>query len=419
MIEAGNTIDIQKAAAIRKVRRTATGILGGLSLVFAASFAVSEPPTWLLLIRAMAEAGMVGGLADWFAVEALFRHPLGLPIPHTALLPKNQKRAAGNIARFIDEYFLAPEQLLRQLQRANPALKAANWLDKSENAKALSRTLSELLHGILQSQLRSGIGPAPTTYLRTLTTRLVDSPTLSRQITELLKGSVHSQLLNDILLQVREVLDENRDTVMAVVQDRSRWWITTSVDKRITGVLVDGVLSIIDELSDPKSSLRKDFEASITILIDRFQETGRIAENIDEGFKAFTESAKFDKSLQQVMAAVLNEVDKSLVEHPDRVADLMAQALRDFARSVQNSDDLQEQLNARFASGFEAILTEIRPAIVDYIAQSIADWDSDQLVARMESEVGRDLQFIRINGAVLGAFVGGTLFLLTHFVFGA
>ncbi|MDP5217664.1 DUF445 domain-containing protein [Ruegeria sp. 2205SS24-7] len=274
MNEAGNTIDIQKAAAIRKVRRKATGILVGLSLIFAASSAISEPPTWLLLIRAMAEAGMVGGLADWFAVEALFRHPLGLPIPHTASLPKNQKRAAGNIARFIDEYFLAPEQLMRQLRRTNPALRAANWLNRTENAKALSRTLSELLHGILQSQLRGGIGPAPTAYLRDLTTKLVGSPTLLRQFIKLLKGSVHSQLLNDILLQVREVLDKNRDTVMTVVQDRSRWWITTSVDKRITEVLVDGVLSIIDAPSDPKSSLRKDFETSITILIDRFQETG-------------------------------------------------------------------------------------------------------------------------------------------------
>ncbi|MFA3917424.1 DUF445 domain-containing protein [Ruegeria hyattellae] len=419
MIEAGITIDVEKAAAIRKVRRTATGILGFLTLVFAASFAIPEPPTWLLLVRAMAEAGMVGGLADWFAVEALFRHPLGLPIPHTALLPNNQRRAAGNIARFIDEYFLAPEQLLREMQQANPALKAANWLEKPDNAAALSRTLSQLLHAILHSQLRGGIGPAPTKYLRELMAKIVDSPALSRQITELLKGSVHSQLLNDILLQVRDVLDENRDTVMEVVQDRSRWWITTSVDKRITEVLVDGVLSIIDELSTPRSALRQDFEKSITILIDRFQETGKIAENIDQGFKTFTDSPKFTKSLEQVITAVLHEMDKGLVEQPDRIADLMARSLQDFARTVQQSDDMQDQLNARFAKGFEAILKEMRPAIVEYIAESIASWDSDQLVARMESEVGRDLQFIRINGAVLGAFVGGALFLLTHFAFGA
>ena len=104
--------DQEKSDGIRRVRRVATGILSVLACIFFGSFLVNDPPTWLLLVRAMAEAGMVGGLADWFAVEALFRHPLRVPIPHTALLPNNQKRAAVNIARFIDEYFLVPDQLV-------------------------------------------------------------------------------------------------------------------------------------------------------------------------------------------------------------------------------------------------------------------------------------------------------------------
>lgn len=119
--------DKEKSDGIQQVRRAATGILSVLACVFFGSFLVNDPPTWLRLVRAMAEAGMVGGLADWFAVEALMRHPLRIPIPHTALLPNNQKRAAVNIARFIDDCFLVPDQLLARVAKLSPVRRAAEW----------------------------------------------------------------------------------------------------------------------------------------------------------------------------------------------------------------------------------------------------------------------------------------------------
>lgn len=405
--------DGDRIAEIRSVRRVATGILCALSVIFFASFAVSDPPYWLLLIRAMAEAGMVGGLADWFAVEALFRHPLKLPIPHTALLPKNQKRAAGNIARFIDEYFLVPDQLLAQVRKINPAGLLFGWLSKPDNAGVVARELSNLLQLILKYQLQRGLGPEGNRFVREMVLTSVNPKGLSRNLSTLLKDAVHSRLLDDILLEVRNVLDQNRGKVTEIVQDRSRWWIASSVDKQFVRLLVDGLLSIIDELSDGKSKLRAEFDSSVVHLIDDLHKSGHISSYIEEGRRKYADSPEFETTVDAIVGAILGRAERTLEDDPQRVAGMIAGAITEFADTVRKSPELEAQLNDRLLDAMTSVLDNIRPAIVDYISKVIEEWDSEELVERMENEVGRDLQFIRINGAVLGAFVGGALFVLT------
>jgi uncharacterized membrane-anchored protein YjiN (DUF445 family) len=365
----------------------------------------------------MAEAGMVGGLADWFAVEALFRHPLGLPIPHTALLPKNQKRAANNIAGFIDEHFMVPDQLLRQVQQINVVRKVALWAAERKNAATLALEMSKLIHLILRTQLRGQAGSTSVEALRGLLLQSVNSNLLAKQISTLLKGSLHGQLLDDILMQVRDVLDQNRGKVLSIVQDRSRWWIASTVDRRIVVLLVDGILSIIDELTDDRPQLREEFKGSIAGLVDRFQQTGQISKYVESGLRDFADSDDFVAALTDLITRVLEEIDQSLTSDPGRIETALSEAVVEFAHAVLRDADLEEQLNSRLLSAVETLLEEMRPMVIQYVSTTIAEWDSKELVARMEGEVGRDLQFIRINGAVLGSLVGGTLFAITHVLF--
>ena len=406
-------LSAEKTDAIRRVRRVATGILACLAVVYTATFAVSEPGYWLLLIRAMAEAGMVGGIADWFAVEALFRHPLSLPIPHTALLPRNQKRAATNIARFIDEYFLVPEQLLGQIQKFNPTHKLALWLADRDNAKMVAKEISHLLQLLLKYQLERGVGVGANKAIRDFLKTSVQPADLSSNISSLLKDTVNSRLMDDILAEVRKVLDENRGKVTEIVQERSRWRIASTVDRQIVKVLVDGILSIIDELSDRESALRQDFDASVLHLVENFHETGRISGFIEEGRDKYLDSPEFAAAVEKVIASVLEKIQRNLEQDPDRAADLISKGISEFADVLLKDAELENSLNQRLFGGIATILDTVRPAVVTYITKIIEDWNSDDLVERMENEVGRDLQFIRINGAVLGAFVGGTLHVVT------
>ena len=195
--------------------------------VFLATLFVEDPSTPVRLIRAVAEAGMIGGLADWFAVEALFRRPLGLPIPHTALLPSNQARAARNVGRFFEAHFLEPAQLETRIRGMEPTRHAAAWLAERENAMSLARQVVDLLQGVL----RHDPSPRPLararSWLRGELMAAGADAAVAQGMAGLLKLGIRSGALGEFLDLVRRRVEDNRDTATALVQDRSRWWIAS------------------------------------------------------------------------------------------------------------------------------------------------------------------------------------------------
>ena len=405
----------EKHDAIRRIRRVATGILVGLAVIYIGSFAVPEPGGAVLLVRAMAEAGMIGGLADWFAVEALFRHPLGLPIPHTALLPSNQKRAATNIARFIDEHFLVPEQLMLRVRRLNPVGLLAGWLAQPDNARRVAVETSRLLQVLMMHQLQRGVGVGANQVVRAFLKSTVEPEGLSASISALLKETVRSRFMDDVIDEVRRTLDQNRDGVIEIAQDRSRWWIPSTADRQMVKVLVDAILSVMDELSDRESSLRQDFDRSIVRLVDELQTSGRISAFIEERRATYLDSAEFASAVDGVIETVLTRMQDFMEEDRERAIELIASGFTEVATMLRHDPAFERDLNARLMAGLEAVIADVRPAIMAYVRDVIETWDSDDLVSRIETEVGHDLQFIRINGAVLGAFVGGLLHVATSF----
>lgn len=402
-----------KRDAIRRMRLVASGLLAALAAIYFGSFAVPEPGRWLLLVRAMAEAGMIGGIADWFAVEALFRHPLGLPIPHTALLPRNQKRAATNIARFIDTHFLAPEHLMARLRRLNPVQLLADWLSKPENADRVATETARLIQVVVKHQLQRGVGVGAREALRGFLTSMVQPEGLSAHVATLLKETVRSRFMDDVIAEVRRALDENREQVVEVAQDRSRWWIPSTADRQLVKLLLDGIMSVMDELSDRDSGLRQGFDQSIIRLVDELHTSGRVSALIEDGRSQYLETPAFAAALDQVIETALARIQDFLAEDRARADALVADALIEVAAILRGDPALEQALNARLLVGIETVLGDLRLAAMAYVTEVIETWDSQDLVFRIESEVGRDLQFIRINGAVLGAFVGGVLHILT------
>lgn len=402
-----------KRDAIRRMRLVASGLLAALAAIYFGSFAVPEPGRWLLLVRAMAEAGMIGGIADWFAVEALFRHPLGLPIPHTALLPRNQKRAATNIARFIDTHFLAPEHLMARLRRLNPVQLLADWLSKPENADRVATETARLIQVVVKHQLQRGVGVGAREALRGFLTSMVQPEGLAAHVATLLKETVRSRFMDDVIAEVRRALDENREQVVEVAQDRSRWWIPSTADRQLVKLLLDGIMSVMDELSDRDSGLRQGFDQSIIRLVDELHTSGRVSALIEDGRSQYLETPAFAAALDQVIETALARIQDFLAEDRARADALVADALIEVAAILRGDPALEQALNARLLVGIETVLGDLRPAAMAYVTEVIETWDSQDLVFRIESEVGRDLQFIRINGAVLGAFVGGVLHILT------
>lgn len=400
------------------MRWVATGILAVLLVVYLLTFTVAEPAKWVLLIRAMAEAGMIGGLADWFAVEALFRRPLGLPIPHTALLPNNQKRAARNIARFIDEYFLGPEQLIAKVRELGLVPRALAWLERPENAKVVAGELVWALRVLTRNMRGAGLPPKARDLLIDLVADTTSSRSFDARVSELLRHALDTNVLDEVLDHVRRTIDSNRPAIVRLVEERSRWWIASGVDRQVANLLVDGILSVLDDLADPNKSMRSGFTDTVGRIVEQFRKDRVISRFVSETLQDPEMRADIGERVNAMMLEVIDRLDARVEEDPKALSDVVVAAVTSTAAQVAGDAETLDALNHRLEEALTRIIGESRPMIRGYIVDTISQWDSADLVARLEAEVGRDLQFIRINGAALGAALGGVFFVFSHFVLG-
>lgn len=403
--------DFAKAERLRKTRLWASAVLVALVLVYLASFVPADTPMWLRLVRHMAEAGMIGGLADWFAVSALFRHPLGIPIPHTALLPRNKTRAAQSVGQFFKSYFLEPSAVAARVAELAPARRAAEWLQIPDNARLVAQPLTRAI----TIAIRSDDATAPLNEgLRRELRAAVASDTatkgLSRALGPVLEEAVHGSLMDDMLRQVRVSLDANRERVLELVQDNSRWWVTSRVDKSVSTVLVDGVLNVIGDLEDQGSALRKDFEKGLSGFLTTLHEHGALDRAVHDGKASFANSDAFDEAVDGTLTLIRERLSNGLSRDPQQAEAAICEAIQGFARSLLSENATLQRFEQQIAVTAETAIAGLRDPIGDYVTDVIDSWEALELSDRFEREIGPDLQFIRINGAVLGALIGGALF---------
>ena len=262
-------------AQFRRARRLATGSLLALVAVFVATLVVGGDAGWLRLVRAMAEAGMVGGLADWFAVEALFRRPLGLPIPHTGLLPANQARAAHNVGRFFETHFLEPAALEARLVRMEISGHAAEWLARPENALGLARRLVGMLGGLARHDPPPRLLARVRAWARAAALSAGGDAEVADALARGVKQGIRSRLVDEALALIRRSVDDNRETAVQLVQDRSRWWIAAG---RPAGGGDGGrgrAVAARRARAGQDSEMRRRFEAAFDAVIDGLAADGR------------------------------------------------------------------------------------------------------------------------------------------------
>ena len=400
--------------ALARARRLATGVLLALVAIFVATHFVgpygAAGTHALALVQTMAEAGMVGGLADWFAVTALFRHPLGIPIPHTALLPRNQAKAARNVGRFFEAHFLEPGKLEERLRSIEISRHASAWLAHPGNALALARQLTAVLGGIVRAEPSPRVIARARAWLRAGIADPGADEAIAEAAARLIKAGTRSTLVDEVLGLVRRAVDENRASAVALVSDRSRWWIAKPVDRRVAGVAVDGVLVLLDELRTTDSALRRDFEAAVDNAIDTLATNGSLTRAVAEARAHLVRSGAIE-GLALRLADTLRERLAALLDtDPDAIAKTLAAALADMARGLEADAEARAALDARLSATLAGVVGDLRPALAGYVSGVIAAWKPDELITRFEAELGPDLQYIRINGALLGALIGGALY---------
>ena len=405
----------------RRMRWTATGLLAAMAVVFFTTHGlVGDHSAWGY-VNAFAEAAMVGALADWFAVTALFRHPLGLPIPHTAIIPTNKDRIADTMAEFLRENFLTPAVVARRMAGMNVARALGDFLvAPADDAHADTRSritsgAAELLAEVLESLDPDRLGNQVRSGLAGQLAKIDVSPLLGRMLESMMADKRHQPLIDGLIRWAGLTLEDNEETIRAIIHARVasvlRW---AGLDKTISSNVLDGLYKLLAEvLIDPDHPLRHKVEEGLQNLARDLQHDPVMRERIEGMKRDLVENP----AVTEWWMGVWERIRRSLIERarsPEVGLGMdMRHSLAELGAALRQDVRLQLQIN-RFARRTAAgMTTRYGSEIVTLVSETVRRWDATTITARIESAVGRDLQFIRINGTLVGGLVGMTLHFIT------
>lgn len=395
----------------------ATLLLLLMAALFVGAKFIPSPGFWAHLLEAGAEAALVGGLADWFAVTALFRQPLGLPIPHTAIIPRNKARIGEGLGRFVEQHFLAPELVAERLRHIDFADHGAAWLAKPENTERLARRVAAsipYLMTLLQDRELQD-------FLRRTLNRQIEQVNLAPVAGGLLRvmteSEQHQVLFDQALRVARDFVQRNEERIYEVVAERSQWWVPSSIDRAIARRIVGGVLELLEELEQHDHEARQGFRKAIDNLIDNLEHSPLHQARVEEMKRNLLSSPTVQAYLGSLWEHLREIAENDVNSSSSRLRDGLVMALQSFAHHLPQDDSLRDRINRRVEKVVIEFVVPWRTEIGNFIAEVVKSWDTRTVTERVELAVGRDLQFIRINGTVVGALVGCSLFLLTNALF--
>ena len=404
------------------MRRTATLMLVLMAAIFAAShWAIGAHPQWatgLGYVNAFAEAAMVGGLADWFAVTALFRHPFGIPIPHTAIIPNNKDRIADTMADFLRDNFLTPAVVARRMIGMNIAGAVGDFLaspPKSDGSRIAAGAAS-LFADVLESLDPERMGGQVRSGLKATLARIEVAPPAGKMIEAAIADGRHRPLIDSVIRWVALALEDNEDLVRDMIHRRAnallRW---TGLDERLANSVIDGLYKLLAEtLVDPDHPIRSKVEESLEKLAHDLQH--------DPELKAKVEKAKNDlldnPALADWWQGVWERARKAMLDtarNPDKAMQgEIGKLVGELGGAMSNDPRLQIMVNRFARRTAVGVATRYGDQIVRLVSETVRRWDARTITDRVEGAVGRDLQFIRINGTLVGGLVGLTLHALSY-----
>lgn len=395
----------------RRMRFFAAALLLLMAVLFLAARQLEYEHAGWGFLRAFAEAAMVGGLADWFAVTALFRRPLGLPIPHTAIVPENKDRIADSMAAFLRANFLTPPVVARRLRSLNAANAAGQYLANPRPGESrLGAGAASLIADVLESLDQEKLGGMAKAALRSRIERLTLAPLLGNLLAAMIAEGRHMPLIESLIRRSAEALESNEDLVRRMIHDKAstvmRW---TGLDERLANGILDGLYKLLAETVVMEDHpLRRKIEESLAALAEALIH--------DPAMHARVEAMKRDVLANPAFAAWLD----GLWEHgraqllatvrsggmSAEGGDRIGASLAELGRALQHDVRLQVLVNRFARRTLVGVVTRYGGEIVRLVSETVRRWDARTVTDRIEGAVGRDLQFIRINGTLVGGLVG-------------
>lgn len=410
---ASSRSDEVRRRRLRRNRFLATSMLTGMGAVFVATRMVPEPGFLTSLIQAGSEAGMVGGIADWFAVTALFRHPLGVPVPHTAIIPTNKDRIGRTLGRFVESNFLTPEVLFGKLRQLQVGRRVANWLAAPATAGLIAHSITSALPHLIRSLRNRDLHD----FLQRAFGEEFSHPDVAPVIAHaihLLTASGEADVLFERAVEIAtRWINDNRAQLDKIISQHSRWWIPKAIDRRIASAIMDGVTEVLTGLQDPRSGARAKFRAALVGIVTDLLNSPEQRQQVNNAARRMLAHPDTRAWLTSIWNQLCDAAVADLARPESRLSVALEKPISLVAQTLATDEIMQQHIDDAVERLAHSLISW-RAEIGSFIAEVVRNWDTRTLVERLELVVGSDLQYIRMNGTIVGACAGCLIFIATR-----
>ena len=367
-------------------------------------------------VAAFAEAATIGGLADWYAVVALFKRPLGLPIPHTAIIQSNQHRIADKLGEFIEVHFLEAAPVEAKLRQIDFGSFIADWLRDQKRSEDLARFALRMLPEAVSATESSGL---MTFISRRVTTKLMSidlAPLAAGTLRGFVQEGRHQGLLDDILRALHRTLTQ-ADT-MAVIRDKIRDELPTLLklyraDRFLVNRIVATATTFFDEVrNDPKHPFRGEFDRMLLSFVDRLGSDQNFADRIDGLKRDLLARPELGDLARNILSNARSFIERSASGESQVLQQILARMLVEAGEALAGDPELRGEINQGLVAVLRTVIAEQKSGVSTFISDQVKAWDMGQLISLIEINIGKDLQYIRFNGSLIGGLAGLALYTL-------
>jgi uncharacterized membrane-anchored protein YjiN (DUF445 family) len=406
--------DAARASELRRVKALATLVLAGTLTLFVTAKLLLPVHPALGFVAAFAEAATIGGLADWYAVVALFKRPLGLPIPHTAIIQGNQQRIADKLGEFIEVHFLEPAPVEAKLRQIDFGSFIADWLRDRKRSADLARFALRLLPEAVTATETSGL---MTFISRRITAQLqgIDlAPLAAGTLRAFVADGRHQGLLDDFLRAVHETLTQAE--TMAMIREKIRAELPTLLklyraDKFLVNKIVASATTFFEEVrSDPNHPFRGEFDRMILSFVDRLANDKSYADRLDGLKRDFLARPELSDLARTIWSNTRSFIEKSASGESQLLQQHLGGMFVKAGEALAGDPELRAEINEGFVTVLRSFIADQKSGVSGFISDQVKAWDMGQLISLIEINIGRDLQYIRFNGSLIGGLAGLALY---------
>jgi uncharacterized membrane-anchored protein YjiN (DUF445 family) len=404
---------LRRARELKRMQAIATGLLALMAAVFVAASRLEARWPPFAYLRAFSEAGMVGACADWFAVTALFRRPFGLPIPHTAIIPRNKDRIGAALGGFIAENFLNEAVLQDKLRALELGRWGGAWLRRPANARGLAMRIAAVLPEVIGAAPKGAIGELARSALIAVVRATPAAPTAGRLLEGLWRNGQGEALIERGLILAADYLSANKERLRDEVTASDSWW-TRWVDRLLAARAIDGVIGALHEMRAPDHRLRRELRVAARRWIRRLRSDPELRDRLEAWKLRLLADPMLSARLADAQEAFEAGIAGQLAADRAGLARRLEGAVRALGDWLAQDSPARERLNAWARELATGVIAPRRHAIGRFVAEVVAGWEAESVTEKLELQVGRDLQYIRINGTLVGGLVGLLIYAISR-----